>query len=153
VPGYEAAAEGLRAGVNGRGQALLPDAAARRHPGPTLPDTAQCGDAETSGPAETPRAGDVPGGSGRGSVSTDADGTLGFVSTETGEPEEWTPDEVTAELAKQIVAGWPAGQRITQRAFLVEFRARGGTVSNRDASLLHRFAISPAEPDEDDDQL
>jgi hypothetical protein len=60
---------------------------------------------------------------------------------------------VTAELAKQIVTGWPAGQRITQRAFLTEFRARGGAVSNRDGALLHRSAISPDEPDEDDDQL
>lgn len=149
APADEAAAAAARAAVNGRGQALLVAPPVRRRQGLIAPETPQRGDTNPSGVAET-RAGDVPA-SGHGSVSTHPSGAPESVSGETDGPEDWTFDEATGELAKQLVAEWPIGQRVTQRAFLAEFRARGGTVSNRGAGALHRYAISPDEPDEDDD--
>ncbi|MFD0630404.1 hypothetical protein ACFQ9X_00800 [Catenulispora yoronensis] len=94
---------------------------------------------------------------------TDQNGAL--APTEPGEPyaeptptEAWptaadvnggaqTLDHRSARLARQIVGQWPDDSRVTQRAFLAEFR-KHKPISNKDGAALHRYAVESIEPEE-----
>lgn len=56
------------------------------------------------------------------------------------------PDLGSARLARQIVSQWPDETRITQRAFLAEYR-KHRPISNKEGGALHRYAVGTTESD------
>ena len=65
-------------------------------------------------------------------------------------PDATVPDLGSARLARQIVSQWPDDARITQRAFLAEYR-KHRPISNKEGGALHRYAVGATESDADPD--
>jgi len=60
---------------------------------------------------------------------------------------EHVHDLKSTRLARQIVGQFPEGAKVTQRAFLAEFR-KHQPISNKDGAALHRYATNAADPDQ-----
>ena len=53
----------------------------------------------------------------------------------------------STRLARKIVRQFPEGAKVTQRAFLAEFR-KYQPISNKDGAALHRYATNATDPDQ-----
>ncbi|NUR58855.1 MAG: hypothetical protein HOV87_09285 [Catenulispora sp.] len=60
---------------------------------------------------------------------------------------ENVPDLRSARLARQIVGRWPEETRLTQRAFLLQFR-KHRPISNKEGAALYRYATGAADSDD-----